>query len=149
MTGPNGWPDPPWFLRAMPAVGVCYRCGLAGGCNCAAQAPALPSQETPMPSDPTGWPSVCKCGATAVSPCNRSPCFRGERDPGRIYNEAEIAAALAQARRDALEEAGQIVREHEAHIPTLKARDYPDDMGRLIDDIEAAIRAKAQEEPPS
>lgn len=41
---PNGWawPGAPLFLRVIPAVGVCYRCGRAGGCNCAAQASALP-----------------------------------------------------------------------------------------------------------
>lgn len=63
-----------------------------------------------MTSDPNGWPSVCKCGATAVSPCNRSPCFRGERDPGRVYNEAEVAARVAEARNKALEEAAAVAR---------------------------------------
>jgi hypothetical protein len=60
-------------------------------------------------TDPNGWPSVCKCGATAVSPCNRAPCFRGERDPGRVYNEAEVAALVAEARAKALEEAAPVI----------------------------------------
>lgn len=39
---PRGWawPGAPLFMRVIPAAGVCYRCGRAGGC--AAQASALP-----------------------------------------------------------------------------------------------------------
>jgi hypothetical protein len=41
---PDGWvwPGAPLFMRVIPAAGVCYRCGRAGGCNCAAQGSALP-----------------------------------------------------------------------------------------------------------
>ena len=99
-----------------------------------------------MPSDPTGWPSVCKCGATAVSPCNRSPCFRGERDPGRIYNEAEVAAALAQARREGMEEAAQIARRVVIPDECCATEAH----GRLVQALACAeaIRAKAQEPTP-
>jgi hypothetical protein len=110
-----------------------------------------------MPSDPSGWPDeVREAVARAINEHDLDAPEWADADAewhGILLAEADavlvalapFVAALAQARRDALEEAAQIVREHEAHIPTLKARDYPDDMGRLIDDIEAAIRAKARE----
>jgi hypothetical protein len=104
-------------------------------------------------TDPTGWPSVCKCGATAVSPCNRSPCFRGERDPGRIYNEADVAAALAQARRETWKAANEAAEDVFLLIPpkdmslgeqAIFKRGYSVAKNAII----AAIRAKAQESTP-
>jgi phage terminase Nu1 subunit (DNA packaging protein) len=167
----------------MAAVGVCYRCGLAGGCNCAAQAPALPRLYTEaelaarveaaavaMRAQIAEWirsvrdycvsqRDVAKnkadedlfdalardragiLGGIALMPLPDAAALVDAEDRGR----AEGWKAGMQVAAQVWEEAARIVREHEAHIPTLKARDYPDDMGRLIDDIEAAIRAKAQE----
>ena len=50
------------------------------------------------------------------------------------------ADAYRRGWADAAEVARCLVRVKGDHLPHLKARDYPDDLGRLVDDIESDIR---------
>lgn len=56
-----------------------------------------------------------------------------------------VAAAEARGRQVVLADLLLTVEAIEGNIPHMKARDYPDDMGRLVDDFKEAIRAAQQE----
>jgi hypothetical protein len=57
---------------------------------------------------------------------------------GPLYTEAQVAARVEEER----EACARKVEAQICNVPHLKARDYPDDMGRLIEDAAHAIRAR-------
>lgn len=95
---------------------------------------------------------ACAKAADEVSERERDMNISLAADAIRVLDlgpTTALAEATQRARAEGysrgINDAAQAARDQEVNISHLKARDYPDDMGRLLDDIEAAVRALAQE----
>ena len=107
------------------------------------------------------WSGEGRCWVSRVAPNGVSPGTMASiaRYLGPCLTPSEVAAALVQARADGraegLREATQEMLSEldgiHANLPTLKARDYPNDMERLVDDVRSAILAliPADAQPPA
>lgn len=68
-------------------------------------------------------------------------CNREEMVIPETLDAAALDAVREDARREEREELLRDLDAIEANLPTLKARDYPDDMLILVEDVRNAIRA--------
>ena len=140
MSDPNGWPD-----EARPGVPLNPERDGAHAIEANDGEPLVMVWRDPW------WTTL---RGTSYKPCE--VVARGMRYLGPCLTPSEVAAALAQARRDALEEAAQIADEHHTTAKRSATEDWEYSVsaagrGRIdarayeAERIAAAIRAKAQE----